>query len=102
MKTVHEILKAARQRIEKPEHWTQGFMARDKDGNPTKSTNREACQWCALGAISAEAGGARAGEDAQDELYRAVGGTPITDINDRDGHAAVLSMFDKAIAATQP
>jgi hypothetical protein len=33
------------------EHWTKETYARDMDNNPVSPVSKEACRWCALGAI---------------------------------------------------
>lgn len=97
-----DILRAARARIEDPKNWTQGAYARDAQGRGTRGKAREAVCWCAYGALAAS-GGNELGSDgfllesAAEELFDA----DVVDVNDKQGHAAVLQVFDAAIAAAE-
>lgn len=123
--TVKEVLVAARELIADPEHWFQGDLARDEDGQYCEPNSPRASKRCALGAISAAvnfpnypiADGPEAqeavrllgrlvydryrlnllgGADTDDDLQAAV-----FSLNDRvwGGHAKVLEAFDEAIAS---
>lgn len=37
--------------LDKPEKWTQGFIARDESSNPTAPLDDYAVCWCLLGAL---------------------------------------------------
>jgi len=97
-----EVIRRAREIISDPTKWTQGTYARDKYGNCTDPGMENACRWCALGAVvqaSIELGvDDGIGSASVDRLIDAAGG-PVTTINDNQGHAAVLALFDKAIAS---
>jgi hypothetical protein len=94
-------LRAARALIEDPKRWTKGEEARNADGDPIHPSKPEAVCWCALGA-TIRVGGNRADlrtltmacalRDAEPS------GFGVVDVNDRDGHAAVLALYDRAIA----
>lgn len=110
--TTAALLKAARQKIEKPENWTQGANARDKNGAECPLESKEACQFCALGAVSTvEDESSHLGYLwAEGALLRAVlqlqpdsPANPVTVIhfNDHGTHADVLKMFDLAIKETE-
>ena len=53
------LLETARKRIENPDHWTKGVLARDHSGNEVAPDSPDACQWCAIGAV----------EKAAEEVY---------------------------------
>lgn len=99
-----EILKLARKRIEKPENWTQGALARDSRGNASLlGRHGNACSWCALGAmlVSFEDPNLKMNKEesvvAMNALEEAVGGCVMT-FNDTHTHAEVLEAFGRAIA----
>ena len=94
----HEILKAARAKIERPECWTQESLRRDACGQPCG--RREAVCWCSMGAIydTTLLGVA----DGAFSALKSVCGDNIADFNDTHTHAEVLEAFDKAIEATAP
>jgi hypothetical protein len=98
--TVKEILIKARALISKPENWCQGSYAIDALGESTPSFSKTAVKFCALGAlrkIKTDLGGVEI--FGCELVLRAVVGTPdIPSFNDRADHAAVLDMYDKAIA----
>jgi hypothetical protein len=94
-----EILKAAREKIAKPENWTKGFAARNIHGHVTAAVARNAVCWCCLGAMwSLNADGYLNAEDA---FRAATGEDSIANFNDTHTHAEVLAAFDKAIAALE-
>jgi len=51
-KTV-ELLRGMRSKIE--QGWTQGCSARNRDGHAVVAYSDDACQWCLIGSISAQA-----------------------------------------------
>jgi hypothetical protein len=105
MSTEIAIIRRAREIISDPKRWTQGTYARDKDGAAIHPYDDSATCWCALGALARAAIELNAqpgdGSAATDRLIncsqRFVGS-----VNDHDGHAAVLSLFDKALAEVAP
>ena len=94
MTTEADKLRAARALIEDPEQWCQGAFARDKAGNHTFSSASDAVQWCALGACT------KVGVDGY-LLQRVSGQSTAEDINDHDGHEAVMLLFDRAISLAE-
>lgn len=50
-----KLLENARNRITKTENWAKG-IARTADGHSVEPTSPEACSWCIIGALAAEAG----------------------------------------------
>jgi hypothetical protein len=99
------ILRRAREIISDPEKWTQGTYARDGYEAPIDPGDGLACCWCALGAIAKAAIEMNAqpgdGSAAVDKL-QVLAGSPVCSLNDHgprfEAHAAVLSLFDKALA----
>lgn len=98
--TTSQILREARKLIEKPENWTQGAYARDKDGNEVDVCDDAACCFCSMGAVALAAGGQQNGALARMELTKfTLAG--VAAFNDVYSHAEVLSLFSKAIAAAE-
>ena len=100
--TTLDTLRAARALIADPSRWNgDGGYARDRRGRIVAPCSPNAVRWCALGAIDHEAA-RRFGnyQAATTPLYR-VADDCISFINDNQGHAAVLALFDRAIAAEE-
>ena len=98
------ILQRARALIEDERHWCPGDLARDTRGFSVSPTDSNAEQRCAVGAILAAAyqftGDLdRAKEVAMVAMRPVIGATSLTHVNDAEGHAAILNLFDLAIAA---
>lgn len=111
MKTYDRLL-LARKKIENPENWTQGELARNINGKPVPVKDTSAVQWCLIGAIqhgtnynswfytencSIFPSGIR-------KILNTVIGTEsthISDFNDSHSHAEVLALLDKAIEMTK-
>lgn len=97
-----QILERARVLIADEQHWCPGHLARDVRGYPVSPTDSDAVQWCAFGALVAAANEftddpAMAQDFATSAMRPLVGGTQLTHINDIEGHAAVIALFDAAI-----
>lgn len=99
----HELLIAARKKIERPECWTKGCEARDKDGNETSACDPIATCWCGLGAIWCSADEFISEADYAEMALRAVCGMHFPDWQDAPErtHAEVLKVFDIAIENTR-
>lgn len=94
-----EVLKAARELISDPKHWTQYLFARDDNGNSTQPVSVRAVCWCALGAIDRVSGDDEsAGDDALDALMEVVEEGNVSTFNDSHTHPEVMALFDAAIA----
>ena len=97
--TTVEILKAARKLIEKKENWTTKTSARDAEGKSCKVTDENAHQFCVTGAIHkvctpyADCNVAYSAVVLLDRYA----GKSVVDINDREGHEAVLNVLDECI-----
>ena len=97
------ILERARALITDERHWCPGDMARDRFGYAVDPIDSAAEQRCALGALVAAAyqlSGDRSAARAlaMTALRPLVGATALTRINDTQGHAAVLALFDEVLA----
>lgn len=96
------ILIAARAKIEDPERWTQGQLARGASGHPQRPSSPNAVCWCAQGACYAVASSEWMARDALYLLNDAAkrdGCKAIWTMNDRakNAHGRVLVAFDHAI-----
>ena len=103
-----QVLINARALIADPAHWTSCTLARAADDHVVDWYDPSATKWCAQGAIYRAAydlvgdqnEATRIGNEVAKNIYR-----PrwlfanLPNINDRHGHAAVLAVFDKALAA---
>ena len=98
--TTAEVLQKARDLIADESRWTHGWFARDEDGYEVQPNEPSACKWCALGAVYHVLDSEEAPIDDEPEAVRALyrGVIPV-EVNDIAGHAAVLALFDEAIAA---
>jgi hypothetical protein len=108
--TLSQILRAARETIADPKHWTQGAYARDKHGVPVDSLRGEGCTFCTFGAVRHVVAKENAeyfeAEVALDSSVPRDGmGATIGAINFNDAptttHADVLALFDRAIARAE-
>ncbi len=97
--TTKEVLVAARKLIEKEENWTTEHYARNADGVVVFATAPDACKFCALGAVMhvSRSTGPTQGAAQLSEVCA----EPVHHINDKQGHAAVLALYDRAIAACE-
>jgi hypothetical protein len=97
-----KLLLNARALIADPAHWTRGVLACTGNGRPVMWHDREACRWCALGAIQRAAsdllGDEKQSMRVADEVINSWFPRNLSAVNDTQGHAAVLELFDKALA----
>ena len=101
-----EILKRAKRRIENPRHWCVGANGRDRQGKSVFPWSPDACRWCAYGAIdAAELPHIRHALEYLDAAAFEVSGeiedARVDLVNDHFGHAAVMKMYDLAIAKAE-
>ena len=101
--TPHEILIAARAKIDTPQKWCKGSEALNSEGEPVDTTDEGAVCFCAFGAINAVTPRYLYNSDAKNALRVALGRSFITDYNDRPEtkHADIMALYDKAIEATE-
>jgi hypothetical protein len=103
-----QVLINARALIGDPAHWTRRTLACTADDQPVAWDDRFASKWCATGAIYRAAydlvGDQKEAMRIGNEVLKSVS-TPrwlrvsLPTLNDWRGHAAVLALFDKALAA---
>jgi len=101
-----QILERARALIEDQRRWCRGDLGRDAMDVSVGPTDCNAERRCALGALVAAAYEFTndlhlAHELAMTAMRPFVGATALTHINDTEGHAAILTLFDIAIERDQ-
>ena len=103
-----QVLINARALIADPAHWTRRTLARTADDHVVDWSERSATKWCAQGAIYRAAydlvgdqkAATRIGNKAAKSIYRTRWLlVSLPNMNDHQGHAAVLAVFDKALEA---
>ena len=96
------ILEKARIYIANPATWTWGANARDRRGREVHPRDARAVRFCALGACRRAAADIAAPEkiylDASSRLTRAARGKPVYVVNDTEGQAATIALFDRVLA----
>jgi hypothetical protein len=97
-----QIIEAARALIANENHWCRRQMAFDRDGGAVCATDGSAFKLCGYGALIAAARHmtndcSRAHELAANAASCFGGSDALIAINDTDGHAAVLALFDEAL-----
>lgn len=98
--TVLETLKAAKEKIAEPQHWTVGALSRDRSDFPVSPASCSiACKWCAEGALASVAPGFA--HEAAWKILRDQIDVPLHIYNDSHTHTQVLELFDKAIASLE-
>ena len=96
-----QIIEQARGLIARPEQWTQGEFARDRDGKPVSWRSPDAAQFCVWGALNRAAyemtGDRRQAITLGDHAARALrdNGKSLSGGNDQGTHADMLAVFDK-------
>lgn len=98
-----QIIKEARTLIADKKNWCRRQMAYDRDGMAVGAIDSTASQLCAYGALIAAAHQkTRDGDQGYELASRAVsyfgGSSALIEVNDNDGHAAVIALFDEVIA----
>ena len=98
-----QIIERARELIEDEHHWCRGYLAVDGDGISADPTGPQAVKRCALAALIAAAyqltSNRRWAYDlALNALRPRCGSNTVVLVNDHTGHAAVLALFDAAVA----
>jgi hypothetical protein len=102
----HQIIAGALELIADEAHWTRGALARDKRGLVCCWESREAFRFCAVGALaraaadllgSASDAGPLALAIARDVMIADGVTRCVQQINDIEGHAAVVRALQKAL-----
>ena len=104
----HQIVARALSLIADERNWTTCALARDQGGKPCAYASREAIKFCAVGALMRAAldlfgNGIHARAVAIDMAKRISEANghakaSLACINDSRGHAAMVSMFERALA----
>ena len=99
-----QIIERAKALIQDEHNWCRGYLAVDADGISADPTGQEAVKRCALGALAAAAyqltnDSVRSYELAANALRPLCGSNTVVLVNDHRGHAAILTLFDEALAA---
>jgi hypothetical protein len=105
-----QIIAVALTLIEDEEHWTRGAIARTADRHPCAWNDPGAVRFCAVGALVRVAADLVGNEDHARQLAvlagRQIGaasgrrGAVLAYINDCEGHAAIVTMFKRALEQT--
>ena len=98
------IIERARALIADEDHWCRAALAKDEDGRQVDPTDATARRWCAVGAIIAAAfelvGDVKQAHNLAEVVARKIrGDSSLVNTNDTKGRAAVLALFEKALAA---
>src|SRR4051812_18070843 len=98
--TALAMLQAARERLSRPERWTQGALARSQAGAEVFGYDPAAVCWCVRGALEAVPGSLEDYAEAVRRYERAVGARCLEDWNDAPErtHTDILSGFAQALA----
>jgi hypothetical protein len=99
-----QIIERAKELIQDESRWCRGYLAMDASKDSADPTSTVALRRCALGALMAAAyqltnHRVQAYELAFNALRPLCGSNTIVMTNDHRGHAAVLALFDEAMAA---
>jgi hypothetical protein len=100
---VSTALQRAQALIVSKRRWTTGEFAQDVAGHSIPVCHPEAVRFCAMGALwrtTCIAGQVESpGELYMDSLAAEYGKDSGSEVNDWDGHAAVMRLYDLAISA---
>ena len=99
--TPHEILIAARAKIDTPQKWCRDALAKDRLGKPCAPESKSAVQYCFIGAIQSLGRVLPRSRVPAYEILNSVCIIPIEHFNDRSEHADVMAAYDKAIEMTK-
>ena len=98
-----ELLTKAKAVIADPKHWTQGWYAKDAEGQPVGPRKSYAVCWCSLGALDKVAHEENTYSTHSttagylDVVSVECGYSGIPDFNDNSSHEIVMKAWDKAI-----
>ena len=98
------IIQRASEIIGDQEHWCRGSLARGKAGASVSVYDTGARRFCAMGALILAASELCSDDTDASNLAYSVGKMisptgSLVFVNDHQGHAAVLALFDAAIAS---
>jgi len=98
------IVERARALIADENRWCRSSLAKDELDREVRPTDPLARRWCAYGALVVAAfelvGDVKQAQKLADAVAKEVRGqSSLINTNDTKGHAAVLALFDQALAA---
>ena len=94
----YEILIAARAKIDTPQKWCTGALAKDLFGKSCVPLSKSAVQYCAIGAVRSLGRISNLSRDRAVVLLNSACSIPIHHFNDRSEHADIMALYDKAIS----
>jgi hypothetical protein len=97
-----QVIARARELIADKKHWTREAYARDLNSHPCDPLEKSAVRFCAVGALQRAAWDLGVGPGPLDEantVLRSLNVVCMPWLNDNKGHAAVLALFDRGLAA---
>jgi hypothetical protein len=99
----HQIIARALELIKDEVHWTRAAIARTANGEVCETDDPRAARFCAIGALSraVQELGPSLNVFKTSEFILAANNSPndsLARINDTHGHAAVVKMFNRALA----
>ena len=99
-RTAYELLVKAKKLIKDKDNWCTRAFARDSFGTSVLPADKSACKWCASGAVlCVESAYPESSETRALQLLETFAFChSAAYTNDEYGHAAVMTMYDKAIA----
>jgi hypothetical protein len=103
--TVH-IIEYARTLIADENHWCRRQIALGFDGSALLATDVRALKYCAYGALIVAASHLVKDHDRAYQLASSAvsyfgGSSALIEVNDIEGHATVLTLFDQVLAANK-
>ena len=96
--TNYEILIAARAKIDTPQKWCTGTLAKDLLGKSCTPGSESAVQYCAIGAIHSLGEISYLFREYAYDVLRSACSIPVSHFNDRSEHADIMALYDKAIS----
>jgi hypothetical protein len=97
--TILQALIAARAKIDAPEKWTKGAMARDKNGNSVEHDASDAVSWSVAGAMETGPWFNHAFNLLEEFLPEPLRFLDGYEDDPATTHADIMALFDRAIAA---
>jgi propanediol dehydratase large subunit len=89
------IASRAREIIRDPSCWTHSTAARDQQSRPVSPQSTDAQKFCGFGALTRAAHERGLPDRWLIEIFNALALTDVIQVNDRQGHAAVLSCLER-------
>ncbi len=87
-----EIVRDAINLISDENKWTMGWLARDKNGLYVQSYSKDACKWCAAGALLKYGASIKFIDEIDDFIFKTERKS-IGEINDFKGREKIISVL---------